>query len=103
MVRRFVLIAIVVTIASSHAVRLHAQSTLIPLTTRRDFVFDHSGTFLFITTSDGFVRRYNLNSGVLEDGYSLRGSLYGIDITADDSFLLAAQRNSVDRLAGSTR
>ncbi len=39
---------------------LLAQGTLIPLTTRRDMVFDHTGTYLYVSTSDGFVKRYNI-------------------------------------------
>jgi hypothetical protein len=61
------------------------------LTTRRDIVFDHSGQFAYITTSDGFVERYNLSNGNLEIVRDLGGSLYGVDIAADDSFLLVAQ------------
>jgi WD40 repeat protein len=69
----------------------HGQSTLIPLTTRRDMVFDHAGKFLYITTTDGSVRSYNLATGQLGAGYNLGGSLNGLDIAADDSFLLIAQ------------
>jgi hypothetical protein len=70
-----------------------AQSTLIPLTTRRDIVFDHAGQHLYITTSDGFVQSYNLVSGTFDASYNLGGSLNGLDIAPDDSFLLAAQDN----------
>jgi hypothetical protein len=73
---------------------LCAQSTLIPLTTRRDMVFDHAGRYLYISTSDGFVRRYDLTTGQLEAGYNLGGALWGIDIALDDSFVLAAQHNT---------
>jgi hypothetical protein len=75
---------------------LHAQSTLIPVTTRRDLVFDHSGTHLYITTSDGFVRPYNLSTHHLETAYNLGGSLWGADIAPDDSFLLIAQDNTAN-------
>ena len=71
----------------------HAQSTVIPLTTRRDMVFDASGKYLYITTSDGWVRPYNLETKTLEPGYNLGGSLNGIDIAPGDSFLLIAQQN----------
>lgn len=70
-----------------------AQSTLIPLTTRRDMVFDHSGRYLYITTSDGWVRPYNLLTRQLEPGHNLGGWLNGADISPDDSFLLVAQKN----------
>jgi hypothetical protein len=56
-------------------------------------VFDHAGNYLYITTSDGFVRPYNFSTGQLETGYNLGGSLNGVDIAPDDSFLLIAQNN----------
>src|SRR4051794_8709663 len=71
-----------------------AQSTLISLPTRRDMVFDHGGHYLYISTSDGLVQRYNLTSGVLETPFAVGGSLNGMDIAADDSFLLLAQGNA---------
>lgn len=77
------------------AVPVRAQSTLIPLTTRRDMVFDHAGKYLYISTSDGLVRRYNLATQQLDQSYNLGGSLNGIDISPDDSFLLAAQNNNL--------
>lgn len=70
---------------------LDAQSSLISVANRRDVVFDHSGRFLYITTADGFVRQYNLVSGVFGQTYNLGGSLNGVDIAEDDSFLLVAQ------------
>jgi hypothetical protein len=72
---------------------LHAQSVLIPLTTRRDMVFDHTGNYLYISTADGFVQRYNISSSQLETPYNLGGSLNGIDIATDDLSLLVAQNN----------
>jgi hypothetical protein len=54
-------------------------------------VFDRGGKYLYITTSDGWVRPYNLSTGQLETGYNLGGSLNGVDIAPDDSFLLVAQ------------
>src|SRR2546430_2598713 len=87
------LTSIFLLLVSASAMELRAQSTLIPLTTRRDMVFDHSGRYLYVTTSDGFVRRYSISTGQLEAGYNLGGSLNGIDITPDDLFLLVAQNN----------
>jgi outer membrane protein assembly factor BamB len=72
---------------------LHGQSTLIPLATRRAMVFDHAGKYLYIGTSDGRVRAYNLATHKLETSFNLGGSLNAIDISPDDSFLLAAQNN----------
>ena len=74
----------------------HAQGTLISLPARRDTVFDHAGKYLYITTSDGLVQRYNLATKQLDAPYSLGGSLNGADIAADDSFLLVAQEQLVN-------
>ena len=75
------------------ATQAQAQSTLIPLTTRRDMVFDHAGNYLYISTSDGFVQRYNLTTKQIDNSYNLGGSLNAIDIAQDDSFILAAQND----------
>jgi WD40 repeat protein len=74
-------------------VEVRGQSTLIPLTTRRDMVFDHGGNYLYISTSDGFVQRYNLTTNQVDNSYNLGGSLNALDIAPDDSFILAAQNN----------
>src|SRR5436305_10645410 len=55
------------------------QNTLIPVTTRRDMVFDHSGAHLYISRSDGLVQRYNVATSQIDNSYSLGGSLNGID------------------------
>jgi hypothetical protein len=57
----------------------------------RDMVFDAVGKYLYISTSFGLVERYNLSTGSLETPYDLGGSLNGLDISPDDSFLLVAQ------------
>ncbi len=75
--------------------QVDAQSTVIPLTTRRDMVFDHSGNYLYISTSDGFVRRYNIAAATIDLSYNLGGSLNGIDIAPDDSCLIVAQATSM--------
>lgn len=54
-------------------------------------VFDESGRHLYVSTSDGFVRRYNIAAGEFDAAYNLGGSLYGLDIAPGDSFLLVAQ------------
>jgi hypothetical protein len=79
---------------------LRAQGVLVPVTERSDMVFDHGGKYLYITTTDGWVRRYNLATGKLEPGYNLGGSLGGVDIAADDSFLLVAQRTTPSNAQG---
>ncbi len=75
----------------STAETLRAQSTIIPVGTRSDFVFDFSGQRLYISTTDGFVQRYNISTEQLEAPFNLGGSLNGIDITRDNSFVLVAQ------------
>lgn len=70
---------------------LRAQSTLIPVTQRRDMVFDHAGEYLYISTSDGLVRRYNLVKQQLEGSFVIGGSLFGLDIAPDNSFFIVAQ------------
>jgi hypothetical protein len=56
-----------------------------------DMVFDHSGKYLYIATYDGHVWPYNLITRQFETPYNFDGSLLGIDIAPDDSFLIAAQ------------
>jgi hypothetical protein len=67
-------------------------TTLTPtLTTRRDMVFDHGTHFLYVTTSTGWVERYNLATGALNVIADLSGSPWGLDIATDDSYLLVAE------------
>jgi hypothetical protein len=73
--------------------RLSAQ-TLIPVTMRRDMIFDHAGNYLYISTSDGLIKTYNLSTGQVETAKDLGGSLNGLDISPDDSFLLVAQNDT---------
>ncbi len=54
-------------------------------------VFDRSGKYLYLATYDGHVWPYNLVSRQLETPYTFDGSLLGLDIAPDDSFLIAAQ------------
>ena len=68
-----------------------AQGILIPVKTAHDMVFDFAGQRLYISTSDGFVERYNISTGQLETPFNLGGSLNGIDIARNNSFLLVAQ------------
>jgi hypothetical protein len=74
---------------------LVAQSVLIPDTTRRDMVFDFTGQYLYITTSTGFVETYNLSTQAFGTIYNLSGplmgSLNGVDIARDNSFLIVAE------------
>jgi hypothetical protein len=72
------------------AQEITAQNTLISVPNRRDMVFDHAGRYLYITTSNGLVKRYNLSTNQVDGSYDLGGSLLGIDIDPTDSFLLVA-------------
>jgi DNA-binding beta-propeller fold protein YncE len=71
--------------------QLNAQGTLISVPTRRDMLFDHSGKYLYIGISDGFIQRYNLSSSLVDASYNVGGSPAGIDIAPDDAYLLVAQ------------
>lgn len=70
------------------------QSTVIPLASRSDFVFDFTGNFLYISTTTGTVVPYNLNTNTLGTPFPLGGWLWGMDIARDNSYVLVAQ-NSV--------
>jgi hypothetical protein len=54
-------------------------------------VFDHAGRYLYIATAEGFVFPYDVATGTYSEPYNLGGSLNGMDIAPDDSFLLVAQ------------
>src|SRR5205823_14969258 len=77
--------------ASTAAPLLRAQNTLIPLTTRRGMIIDQAGKYLYITTSYGFVKRYNLATKKIDRSYNVGGFLNGVDIARDGSFLLVSQ------------
>ena len=72
---------------------LHGQGFLIPDTSRRDMVFDFAGRNLYISTSTGLIKTFHLSTLTFGTSYDLGGSLNGIDIARDDSFLLTAQNN----------
>ena len=67
--------------------------SIIPVTNGQDMVFAHSGKYLYVSTSDGLVQVYNTSTHVLQSPYNLGGSLRGLDIASDDTFLLVAQNN----------
>lgn len=66
----------------------------IPSTTRRDVVFDFAGQNLYISNSTGIVQTFNLSTLTFGTSYNVGGSLNGLDIARDDSFLLVAQNNT---------
>ncbi|MFL6531487.1 MAG: hypothetical protein ACJ8KX_13545 [Chthoniobacterales bacterium] len=57
-------------------------------------VFDFAGQSLYITTSTGIVNSYNLATQTLGPSYNLGGSLNGLDIARDNSYLLVAQNGT---------
>jgi hypothetical protein len=57
----------------------------------RDLVFDHAGKYLYASTADGVVQRYNVATGAIDETYEVGGILNGIDIAADDSLLVIAE------------
>jgi hypothetical protein len=68
-----------------------SPGVLIPGTTRRDLVFDFAGQNLYISNSTGIVQTFNLSTLTFGTSYNLSGSLNGLDIARDNSFLLVAQ------------
>jgi hypothetical protein len=72
---------------------LRAQGFLIPDTTRTDMVFDFAGQNLYFSTSTGLIKTFHLSTRTFGTSYNLGGSLWGIDIARDNSFLLTAQNN----------
>ena len=70
---------------------LCGQGFLIADTTRRDIVFDFAGQNLYISTTSGLVKTFHLSTRTFGMTYNLGGSLNGLDIARDNSFLLVAQ------------
>jgi WD40 repeat protein len=54
-------------------------------------VFDHTGKYLYAGTNSGMIHRYDYTAGKIDRTYFLGGSINGIDITPDDSLLMACQ------------
>ena len=54
---------------------LWAQGFLIPDTTRRDLVFDLAGQNLYISTSTGLIKTFELSTFAFGRSYNLGGSL----------------------------
>ena len=69
-------------------------STLIPVTTHRDLVFDVSRGLLYITTSGGTVERWSVANQSLLTGLSVGTSLNGADITPSGSDLYVAENQA---------
>jgi hypothetical protein len=73
-------------------IRVHTDSTsLIPVSNRRDMIYDGTRGLLYITTSDGLVQRYDPASQTLLAPWHVGASLWGADITPDGAFLYASE------------
>lgn len=76
-------------------VRLPANDALPPQPREfglpRGMVFNHRGDHLYGTTGTGLIYSFDVNSGVFDRTFDVGGALNGIDISPDDSFLIAAQ------------
>jgi hypothetical protein len=91
--RRFQLIVSII-FAFGATAKVRADGFLIGELTRRDMVFDSTGNHLYISSSSGTVRTFNLATRTFGATYNLGGSLNGLDISRDNSFLLIAQSNT---------
>jgi ribosomal protein L24E len=69
-------------------------SVLIPVSNRRDLVFDPTRNLLDITTASGQVQRYDVANQTLLGPWAVGTSLNGADITPDGSTLYAAENQT---------
>jgi hypothetical protein len=75
--------------------RVHAGgATLIPVTDRREHVFDARRNRLYISTARGVIERYDLATETLLDPLQVGANLYGIDISSDGRWLVAQDGSS---------
>jgi sugar lactone lactonase YvrE len=65
--------------------------SLIPVANHRDLVYDGSRGILYITTSDGFVQRFDVVHQTLLTPWRIGASLYGADITPDGQYLYTTE------------
>ncbi len=70
------------------------ENLLIPISDRRDHVFDASRGNLIVSTAGGTIERYDISSKSLLNSISLGTSLNGIDITPDNQFLYVSENQS---------
>ncbi|MBO9998319.1 MAG: tandem-95 repeat protein [Cyanobacteria bacterium SID2] len=67
----------------------------IPVSDRRDLVFDPTRDRLYITTSGGTLERYDVATNTLLSSWSVGTNLNGADITPDGKFLYVAEEQTV--------
>jgi hypothetical protein len=64
---------------------------LIPVTDRRDHVFDNTRSVLYVSTASGDVERYDVASNTLLTPFTVAGTSFnGIDISRDNQFVFVA-------------
>jgi DNA-binding beta-propeller fold protein YncE len=66
-------------------------STLIPIPTRRDLVYDGSRGLLYMTTSTGALQRYDVQAHQLLSPFQVGASPEGADITPDGKYLYVTE------------
>jgi DNA-binding beta-propeller fold protein YncE len=72
-------------------ITVHSDVTsLIPVVPHRDLVFDPTRNYLYITSSDGTVQRYDVANQTLLAPFQAGVSLLGADVTPDGKYLYVA-------------
>src|SRR2546423_551200 len=66
-------------------------STFIPVSNRRDLVFDQGRNLLYITTSSGTVQRWDVTTQQLLPAWNVGTALEGADITPDGNWLYVTE------------
>jgi hypothetical protein len=69
-----------------------APTALLPVSDRRDLVYDSTRNLLYITTGHGTVERYDPVNQALLSPFQVGVSLLGADITPDGKYLFAADK-----------
>ncbi|MBD2120122.1 ELWxxDGT repeat protein [Trichocoleus sp. FACHB-262] len=67
------------------------QSLLIPITNHNDLIFDPKRNYLYITTDDGDLERFDATTRTLLTPFDVGSSLVGGDITVDSSTVYVAE------------
>ncbi|MBD2094595.1 hypothetical protein H6F90_05445 [Trichocoleus sp. FACHB-591] len=67
------------------------QTLLIPITNHNDLIFDPKRNYLYITTDDGDLERFDVATRTLLTPFDVGNSLIGGDITADGSAVYVAE------------
>lgn len=70
---------------------LWAQSTLVPITTRRDHVFAPTGGLIYISTTAGTIARYNLATSSFLSPWAVGVSLNGLDVVPNGTAVYVAE------------